>query len=70
VDRAADLGTEDLIHEPVLLDARAARERRRRDGCAEVVAAACVVLDLGARPRDRVLDALLDVVCRGHFVQA
>ena len=49
MDRAADLIAEDLVDEPVLLDARKAGERRRDDRRAEVVAAAGPVLDLGAR---------------------
>ena len=50
VDRAADLGAEDLVDQAVLLDAAAPGERRGGDGRAEVVAAAGVVLDLGRAP--------------------
>src|SRR5437660_8701927 len=67
MDRAADLILEDLIHQAVLLDAAAPGEGSRRDGCAEVIAAARVILDFDVCARDRRLDALLDVVRRGHF---
>src|SRR6266516_4607003 len=66
MDRAADLVLEDLIHQAVLLDAAAVGECSRRDGRAEVIARARVVLDLGVSARDRGLDALLDVLRRGH----
>ena len=51
VDRAADLRAEDAVDEAVLLDAAAAPRTPRRDGRAEVVAAAGVVLDLGVGAR-------------------
>src|SRR6185437_1009776 len=63
VDRTADLGAEDLVDEAVLLDPAAPREGRRGHRRAEVVAAAGVVLDLGAGARDRRLDALPDLLC-------
>src|SRR6266516_2670208 len=67
MNRAADLLLEDLIHQAVLLDAAAVGEGRCRDGRAEVIARARVILDLDERTRDRGLDALLDVLRRGHF---
>ena len=48
VDRATDLLPEHLVYEAVLLDAAAPRERVGGDRRAEVVAAAGVVLDVGA----------------------
>ncbi len=67
MDRPADLLAEDLVDEAVLLDAAAPRERLRGNGRAEVVAAAGVVLDLGAGAWDRGLDALLDLFGGGHL---
>src|ERR1700677_2293190 len=67
VDRAADLRAEDVVDETVLLDTAAPLERRGRDGRAEVIAAAGVVLDLRFRSRNRGLDTLLDLVGRGHY---
>jgi hypothetical protein len=66
VDRTPDLGAEDLVDETVLLDPAAPGEGRRGHAGAEVVAAAGVVLDLGASAGDRGLDALPDVLCGGH----
>jgi hypothetical protein len=67
VDGAADLGAEDVVDEPVLLDAAQAGELGGDDGGAEVVAAAGEVGDVGARARDRGLDALLELVGAGHL---
>ena len=67
MDRAADLRPEDLVDEAVLLDAATPRKRRGGDGRAEVIAATGVVLDLRVGARDRGLDALLDLLRRGHF---
>ncbi len=61
MDRTADLLAEDLVDQPVLLDATAPFEGLGGDGRAEVIAAAGVVLDLGVRTRNCGLDALLDV---------
>ena len=63
---AADLAAEDLIDEAVLLDPAAPLKRRGRNGRTEMVAAARVIVDLGACPRDGGLDALLYVLCGGH----
>src|SRR5271169_5398801 len=67
MDGAADLGAEYLIDETVLLDAAAPLEGGRRDRCAEVVAAAGVVLDVGLGSGNGGLDALLYVLGRRHF---
>src|ERR1700677_705275 len=69
VDRAADLRPEDRVHETVLLDAAETCERRRGDARTEVIATAGVVLDVGARPRNGGLDALLYVLCGRHSPQ-
>jgi hypothetical protein len=55
---AADLRSEDLVDETVLLDAATPGKRRGGDGGVEVVACAGVVLALGARARDGGLDVL------------
>src|SRR5438270_518232 len=66
VRQRPDLRAEDVVNETVLLDAAAAREGRRGDGRAEVIAAPRVVLYLRSRAGDRRLDALLDLLRRGH----
>src|SRR5262245_58893658 len=66
VDRAADLGAEDGVDAAMLLDPAHARELLRDDRGAEVIAAAGQVDDLGARPRQRLFDALLQLVRGGH----
>ncbi len=67
MDRPADLRAEDVVDEAVLLDAAAPRKRLRGNARAEVVAAAGVVLHLGAGSWDRGLDALLDLFGGGHL---
>src|ERR1700704_3571061 len=59
---AADPPAEDRVAEPVLLDAAAPLERLGCHRRPEVIAAARVILDLGVRPGDRALDALLYVL--------
>jgi len=61
MDRAADLIAEHLVDELVLFDPAATRERGGDDRCAEVVAGAGVVLDLGSGAGNGGLDALLDL---------
>src|SRR5271163_3625393 len=68
MDLPADLGPEDLVDEAVLLDPAASLKRGGGDGRAEVIATTGVVLDLRLRARNRVLDALLDLVGRGQFI--
>ncbi len=70
MDRTADLIAEHAIDKLVLLDAAAPCKRGRDDCRAEVVAAAGVVLDLGLRPWDGGLDALLDLLGCGHRLPA
>src|ERR1019366_7087689 len=67
MDCAPDLRAEDGVDEAMLLDAALPLEGGCGDGCAEVVAAAGVVLDLGSRTGDGGLDALPDVLWRRHF---
>ena len=63
---ASDLGPEDVIDEPVLLDPAAPSERGCRDRRAKVIPAARPVFDLGRGPGNRRLDALFDLVCVWH----
>jgi iron-sulfur cluster assembly accessory protein len=66
VDRTADLGSEDIVDEPVLLDPRQSVEAVRHDLGAEVVPAACQILDLGAGAWERRLDAVLELLRGRH----
>src|SRR6202035_1094821 len=70
VDRSADLPVEDLVDETVLLDAAAPLERGGRDGRAEMVPSAGVVLDLDGSARNRGLDAVAYVLHGRHRTQA
>src|SRR4051795_6557964 len=70
MDGAADLGSEDRVDPAVLLDAAQLGEVRGDHGGAEVVPAAREVADLGARPRDGRLDALLELVRGRHSTTA
>ena len=68
LDRAADLIAEDVVDEAVLLDAAEALERLGGHRRAEVVAAAGLVLDLGAarpgsRPRCAALISSAEGIC-------
>ena len=65
MDGAADLGAEDGVDAPVLLDPAHRRELRRHDLGAEMVAAAGEVGDLHARIGYRGLDALFQLLRRG-----
>ena len=67
MDRAADLGAEDVVDQTVLGDAREARELGCHDGRAEVVPAARPVLHLGARAGKCGLDPCLQLVRVGHL---
>jgi hypothetical protein len=69
VDRTADLGSEDIVDEPVLLDSRQPGEAVGHDLGAEVVAAAGQVLDLGSRAGYGGLDSLLQILRGGHAVE-
>ncbi len=66
VDRASDLGAEDLVYEAMLLDAAASLERGCENGGAEMVAAAGPVLHLGVSTRYRGFDALLYLLRGWH----
>jgi iron-sulfur cluster assembly protein len=66
VDRASDLGSEDIVDEPVLIDSGQAREALGDDLRAEVVAAAGEVLDLGGGAGQCGLDPVLELLCAGH----
>jgi hypothetical protein len=66
VDRAADVGSEDGIDPPVLLDPAQLRELRRHHLCPEMVAPAVEVGDISSRTGYGGLDALLELVGMGH----
>ena len=66
MDRTADLLTEDLVDEAVLLDARKSREGGCYDRRAEMIAAAGPVLDLDPGTRDGRLDSGFYGVCVRH----
>ena len=66
MDRATDLGSEDIVDEAVLLDPGQAGEAIRHDLGAEVVAAAGQIRDIGAGAGQRGLDAVLQLLCGGH----
>src|SRR4051794_32745315 len=69
MDGAADVGPEHRVHTAVLLDAAHARELRRDDGGAKVVTAAREVGHVSRRTGDCGLDALLELVGRGHLTE-
>jgi hypothetical protein len=66
VDGAADVGSEDGIDPPVLLDPAELRELRRHHGCPEMVAPAGEVGDIRLRTGYGGLDAQLELVRMGH----
>jgi hypothetical protein len=66
VDGAADLAAENGVDAAVLLDAAEARELVRDHGGAEMVAAAREVNYVRPGAGDRRLDALLELLRRGH----
>src|SRR3954451_17402983 len=69
VDRAADLGAEDVVDEAVLLEAGEAGELLGDHRRAEVVPGARPVLHVGARAREGGLDAILDLRRGRHVTQ-
>src|SRR4051794_20301047 len=69
MDGAADVGPEHRVHAAMLLDAAHPGELGRDDRCAEVVAGAGEVGDVGTGTRDRGLDALLELIRGGHLTQ-
>ncbi len=59
MDPVAEFGAEHVVNKLVLGDAREAGKRRPYDDRLKVVPVAC---DIGAGPRDRGLDAILQLI--------
>jgi iron-sulfur cluster assembly protein len=68
VDRTADFVSEDVVDQPVLLDAAEALETIRYDLGAKVIAAARRVLHADVGARQSLLYALTEFFCAGHRV--
>ena len=66
MDRAADVGSEDGVDPPVLLDPAELREFGCHHRCPEMVAPAGEVGDIRSRTGYGCLDALLELVRMGH----
>ena len=66
MDRTADLCSEDIVDEAVLLDSRQPGEAVRDDLGPKVISAAGQVLHVGLRPWQRGFDPLLELIGGRH----